>query len=107
MSQAEPLDQLARRHTAKAVETLAEIMHDGFAEDRDRIRAAESILDRGHGKPLAATIQIPMNQRQAKALMGLSDGELLDIIREPLPQIGHTSEGDYEEVPLADDPLLR
>lgn len=41
----------AARKCAAAVRTLAEVMQDPDASPADRIRAANSILDRGIGKP--------------------------------------------------------
>lgn len=75
------LDSLARDHTERAVETIAEIMNDPFAENKDRLKAADSILDRGHGKPLAATIALPGNRAQLAALAAMSDEELMREIQ--------------------------
>ena len=43
--------QLARMHTAEAIATLAEVCNSKGAEPRDRIAAANGLLDRGWGKP--------------------------------------------------------
>jgi HEAT repeat protein len=104
-------DALARDHTERAIDTLAQIMSDEFAEDRDRIRAAESILDRGHGKPLQASISVPTSKAQAARLAAMSDEELLMLIQEaPLPRLSGPKpdvvEADFSEVAPADDPLL-
>lgn len=48
------LKQLAQQYTAQAIETLAEIMQDAEAPYSARITAANSLLDRGHGKPTQA-----------------------------------------------------
>ena len=40
---------LARRHCARAIQVLAGIMDSG-AEEADRIRAAQALIDRGYGK---------------------------------------------------------
>jgi hypothetical protein len=74
-------DSLAREHTEKAVEVLAEVMADPFAENKDRIRAAESLLDRGHGKAAQAVIQLPASREQARRLAALSDDELMQIVQ--------------------------
>lgn len=42
---------LARSHTAKAIDTLVEIMGMTDAPHAARVSAANSILDRGWGKP--------------------------------------------------------
>lgn len=70
-------DQLAREHTEAAIQTLAEIMYDGDAKTADRIKAADSILDRGHGKPIQATIAIPMEKATRDALYDMTDDELM------------------------------
>lgn len=41
---------LARSHTTTAIKTLAQIMHQAET-DADRMKAANSLLDRGWGKP--------------------------------------------------------
>lgn len=51
------LRDLARKHTADALRTLAEIMATGESEQA-RVSAANSLLDRGYGKP---TQQIDAN----------------------------------------------
>jgi HEAT repeat protein len=96
-------DSLAREHTERAVETIVEVMSDPFAENRDRLRAAEALLDRGHGKPLAATIAIPANRQQAAALAALTDEELMErITGVALPRMI-----EHAPVDAAEDPLLR
>lgn len=83
------IDELARLRGAAALDVLEEIMEDGFAEDRDRVRAAEAILDRGYGKPSQAIIAVPATRRQAALLAGLSDDQLVAIIEQKqLPRIG-------------------
>jgi hypothetical protein len=42
---------LARGHTEGALATLASIMHSGEAPPAARVAAANSLLDRGWGKP--------------------------------------------------------
>lgn len=101
------VDREARRHTNAAIATLAEIMNDKMAKDADRIKAADSILDRGHGKPLAATISLPPSKLALQQLAGMSDDELMEVIRKPLPRLAAPPiEAEYEEVPPARDPLL-
>lgn len=99
-------DSLAREHTEDAVTTIAMVMNDPFAENRDRLRAAEAILDRGHGKPLTATIALPANRQQAAMLAALSDEELMVQIQgAPLPRL---IQARLEPVLDAEeDPLLR
>jgi hypothetical protein len=45
------LVELARTHTPEAIETLAQIMANADASDSARVSAANSLLDRGWGKP--------------------------------------------------------
>jgi hypothetical protein len=47
----ETVSQLARQHTADAIACLAEIVNGKANEPRDRINAANALLDRGWGKP--------------------------------------------------------
>jgi hypothetical protein len=48
------LESLARSWTTTALKTLAGIMTNTSAKDRDRIRAAEVILDHGRGMGVSA-----------------------------------------------------
>lgn len=43
--------ELAQVHTAQAIQTLAEIMLNGRESSTVRVAAANSLLDRGHGRP--------------------------------------------------------
>ncbi len=47
----ETVAELARMHTANAIATLAEVCNGLGNEPRDRIAAANALLDRGWGKP--------------------------------------------------------
>jgi class 3 adenylate cyclase len=75
------IDALARTHGERAIEIIAQIMNDPFAEDRDKIKAADSMLDRGHGKPLVATIALPSNRAHQAVLAAMSDEELMARIQ--------------------------
>ena len=80
--------RLARDHTESAIQTLVGIMEDDWAEHKDRLRAAEALLDRGHGKAAQAVIAIPANLQLAAALATMSDEELTGIINaQPLPRM--------------------
>jgi len=46
------LKHLAREHTAKALQTLVDIMTNAKATHTARVAAANSLLDRGFGKPV-------------------------------------------------------
>jgi hypothetical protein len=45
------LKTIAREYTSDAIETAVAIMRNPEARDSDRLKAAEILLDRGHGKP--------------------------------------------------------
>jgi hypothetical protein len=94
-------DRLAQEHTETAIETLAEVMRDPFAENKDRIKAAESLLDRGHGKAAQAVIQLPASREQARRLAAMSDDDLLTVIQaHELPRLSPILE--VERDPLLD-----
>jgi hypothetical protein len=100
------LDNLAREHTEKAVKVIADIMDDPFAENRDRLKAANDILDRGHGKPLAATIALPANRAAAARLAQMSDDELMLAIQStPLPRLMQSAD-QSTIIDNSPDPLL-
>lgn len=56
------LTEIAGRYTEEAIETLAEIMNDSRATHSARVAAANAVLDRGHGKPVQATVEITPDQ---------------------------------------------
>jgi hypothetical protein len=95
-------DSLAREHTERAIRTIADVMDSPFSEDRDRLRAAELVLDRGHGKPNQAIIQIPANRQVAAMLAKMSDDELMAALNQhQLPRLAPI-EAEFTEI----DPLL-
>ena len=47
----ETVAQLARVHTAAAIDTLVEVCTGKVYEPKDRVAAANALLDRGWGKP--------------------------------------------------------
>lgn len=98
-------DALARAHTEKAIETIAEVMVDPFAENKDRLKAADIILDRGHGKPAQAIIAVPGNRAIAALLSQKSDDELMALINQS--QLPRLAPIDAEFTPVhGPDPLL-
>lgn len=114
---------LARGHTERAVEVIAEIMDHAW-EPKDRLAAARELLDRGHGKPTNTVVAIPLSRSRAAALLGATDEELLAAVRaQSLPRLRDAEgaiEATFTEVPapasaggasaldalLSDDPLL-
>jgi glycerol-3-phosphate O-acyltransferase len=49
------LKSLARAHTEAAIAVLAAVMNDAAATPASRVRAAETLLDRGWGRTVQAT----------------------------------------------------
>lgn len=97
--------ELARDHTERAIDTIAEIMNDPFAENRDRLKAASEMLDRGHGKAAQAVIAIPPLRAAREEASRLTDEELDQIILSaPLPRLRHEQEPIEGEI--IEDPLL-
>lgn len=72
-------DTLARLHTAEAIGTLVQVMRDKTAKPRERVDAANSLLDRGHGRAVQATIAVPARQAMANRLASMDDSALLAI----------------------------
>ena len=72
------LAELARTHSAEAVQTLAEIMRSRAASNKDRISAANALLDRGFGKaPQQVNLDAQVNIEPSDAfknLVGLMGG---------------------------------
>jgi hypothetical protein len=100
------VDAIAREHDEEALGVIRDIMIDPFTEAKDRIRAAEAILDRGHGKAAQAIIAVPAGRRQAQQLAAMEDAALLAVIREqplprlsaPQPEVEPVIEADFEPV---------
>jgi len=74
-------DTRARELASKAIETLEDVMENAI-KDSDRIKAAETILDRGYGKAAQAVISIPADKQNAALLANLSDEQLVAIIEQ-------------------------
>lgn len=72
-------DTLARLHTAEAIGTLVQVMRDKGAKPSERVNAANSLLDRGHGRAVQATIAVPARQALASRLASMDDSALLAI----------------------------
>ena len=69
------VQDLARQHSAEAINTLAAIMSDTKAPAAARALASNSILDRAYGKP-PQTLNANIANRPAREM---SDAELLAI----------------------------
>lgn len=57
------LTEMAASYTPAALQTLAEIMQDRGATATARVSAANSLLDRAHGKPHQGTYEVPPEDR--------------------------------------------
>lgn len=99
------ITEQAQSYSNEAIKTFAEVMRDPLAENRDRLRAAENLVDRGHGKAVTP-IAVKTQEKLRDQLAELSDDELYAIVHaEPLPSLAGPTATDveFEEV----DPLLR
>lgn len=56
--------ELAKEHTEAALSTLVSVMKSAEATDSARVAAANSILDRGYGKPLQES-KVTVEKRDA------------------------------------------
>ena len=52
------LSEIAGQYTEQALATLVEIMESHEVPASARVTAANSILDRAHGKPIQATVEV-------------------------------------------------
>lgn len=94
--------ELARKHTERAIETLAEVMEDTLNDANHRVAAANSLLDRGHGKAAQAIIAVPASRQQQALLAGMSDDDLMKLLRQAtVPRLAPI-EATFQEI----DPLL-
>ncbi len=94
-------DSLARLHTAEAVGTVVDIMRgnvDGRADMLNtRLRAAQAIIDRGHGRAVQAVISVPARQAVAARLAAMSDDELLRIAKGASDSLSAEGGGSREQ----------
>jgi hypothetical protein len=97
-------DSIARDHAEEALDVLVEVMRDPLSEPRDRLKAANDLLERGYGKATQAIIAIPATKKLVEQAAAMTDDQLYEVIRaEPLPRLGAPAvDADYEEI----DPLL-
>lgn len=74
-------ETLARMHTKEAIGAAVEVLRDRSAFASDRLRAAQLILERGHGKPTSVTVSVPAKRAIAAALNNYSEAELMNIVK--------------------------
>lgn len=74
-------DSLARIHTAEAMGVLIDAMNGDIPgiKPAERLKAATTILERGHGKAVQAVISVPARAAVAAKLAAMSDEALLQI----------------------------
>jgi hypothetical protein len=92
---------MARRHSAAAIRTLAEIAEKG-QPDSARITAAVALLDRGFGRP-AASVELDLTLHKSFASMSLEE---LQELREKYAQLTVASPLviEHDDAPIeADD----
>lgn len=95
-SQGASLSELARKHTAAALNVLVEVAKKSES-DSARVAAANAILDRGYGKPRQAHEHSgpnggPIPAVDVTKLKGMTTEEL-DLLERALVQIG-IADGD-------------
>lgn len=108
-------DAIARDHVSEAMEVIRDVMIDPLSETKDRLKAAEMIIERGEGKVAQAIIAIPGTKRMAEQYAAMTDDALMDLINaSPLPRLGAPAvDAEYEEIvpagtiDFSDDPLLQ
>ncbi len=88
---------LARQCTAAAVETLKNVMEDLKAPHSARVAAANSLLDRGHGK---ATQNIEAELSVYDSLSLAEKQALLEVIDEVIDDLDGGNEGNPERPAL-------
>lgn len=98
------LDQHAREYNQRAIETIVEVMEDPFAEDKDKLRAADMLLDRGNGKPISAVIQVPPSQQARALLSSMTDDELIGVLqRKALPRLADVQREQIVDAEFTED----
>lgn len=102
------VDDIARDYDEEAIEVFADIMRDPLAENRDRLRAAENLVERGHGKAVTP-IEVRPGSKLRDQLASLSEDQLYEIVnKERLPRLtAPVADAEFEEVEEEIDPLLR
>jgi len=78
---------LAREHTAEAIDTLVSIMRDEVAPAAARISACSELLNRGHGRPVdqRAMLMIGGQLNSERSVKELSTREIIEMLSQYLP----------------------
>jgi len=90
--------EIARAHTATAIDTLVSVLEDAKANPSARVSAANALLDRGWGRP-AQTLRATIDSEEGKidAALGVEASRLVELIR--------GSENTRESAPEAPSPV--
>lgn len=86
--------QMARLHGPTCIEFLSRVLRDDAAPLRDRIRATELLLDRGHGKAVSVVEMQVTHSRDARSL---TRAELEAIAAGQPPRTPITLDGEASE----------
>lgn len=70
---------LAREHTADAIQTLIDIAKNPKASDSARVQACTAILDRGWGKPAQMNQNVNMNMSYSDFLEQIAETERIEM----------------------------
>lgn len=95
-------DQIARDFTADALSVIVDVMQDPLSDPKERLKAAEMLLERGEGKVAQAIIALPASKKMQEQLAALTDEDLYAAVEaQPLPRLGAPAQ-DAEFEPVAD-----
>lgn len=80
--------RLSRGYAANCITVLAEIMNDSTARHRDRLQAAEILLNRAHGKPAVVAQESVEEVEEADCGLAWIDarGEAIEWLNSGRPQ---------------------
>lgn len=95
-------DQIARDFTADALSVIVDVMQDPLSDPKERLKAAEMLLERGEGKVAQAIIALPASKKLIELTAAMTDEDLYAVIEtQPLPRLGAPTQ-DAEFEPVAD-----
>jgi hypothetical protein len=90
---------LAREHGPDAIQKLSEIMGDANAPHAARVSAANSLLDRGYGRPSQS---VEVSAPNSDSLPDASEEEALEFIRSRLEEIRQRMGANPEQLKSAE-----
>ena len=95
------VEALAKLHAKEALSVQVEIMRDPDVKPEIRLKAADSVLDRGVGRPSRAVVYVPAKQRTAAQLASMSDEQLLALAAQARAQQAQAAEQEASEMRAA------